>query len=400
MPNGVWDPTPQGDGRLGAGFPSEVQVADRLLDVFADGLGLRADDLSDDTNPDNTPQWDSLAAMQLVSLLEDSFDVRLKTADIMKMRSIGIARPFFATRASPTSDQDLHQPSPLSVLTERSSNARTIWRDHVASVGPTRCCRSRCRHCGELHGPATRAVPRCRLLQRGVARPRIRFRRLQPDPPGLSRPGAVFGFLPHRLVVLWRLEDVFERDLLAALEPRRSGAESGSSRASQELVELVWAVLGGSGRRSCVGIPPTATGFGLDPLDPASSIRPDVSTTVRPNRRRRRRRRRRRSAGRSPPARRGGGCREAHDTRGTLLYRPALQHAMVRNARVRSRFGRLRRSTTSLPRSSSSIVTTRSGAGRRRGGSGGRRDRRGVPGQCVRRFPDRTQATGDTGRSS
>ncbi len=67
-------------------------MSDRLLEVFADGLGVPAQNLSDETNPDNTPQWDSLAAMQLVSLLEDSFDVRLKTGDIMKMRSIGIAR--------------------------------------------------------------------------------------------------------------------------------------------------------------------------------------------------------------------------------------------------------------------------------------------------------------------
>lgn len=67
-------------------------MSDRLLEVFSDGLGVPAAELSDETNPDNTPQWDSLAAMQLVTLLEDSFDVRLKTADIMKMRSIGIAR--------------------------------------------------------------------------------------------------------------------------------------------------------------------------------------------------------------------------------------------------------------------------------------------------------------------
>lgn len=67
-------------------------MSDRLLEVFADGLGLPVDEISNDTTPDNTPQWDSLAAMQLVTLLEDSFDVRLKTADIMKMRSVGIAR--------------------------------------------------------------------------------------------------------------------------------------------------------------------------------------------------------------------------------------------------------------------------------------------------------------------
>jgi acyl carrier protein len=67
-------------------------VADRLLEVFATGLGMSPGDLSDETNPDNTPQWDSLAAMELVTLLEESFDIRLKTGDIMKMRSIGIAR--------------------------------------------------------------------------------------------------------------------------------------------------------------------------------------------------------------------------------------------------------------------------------------------------------------------
>lgn len=67
-------------------------MSDRLLEVFADGLGVPVEQLSDDTNPDNTSEWDSLAAMQLVSLLEDTFAVRLKTSDIMRMRSIGIAR--------------------------------------------------------------------------------------------------------------------------------------------------------------------------------------------------------------------------------------------------------------------------------------------------------------------
>ncbi len=42
--------------------------------------------------PNNTSAWDSLAAMEMVTLIEDAFDVRLKTAEIMKMRSIGLAR--------------------------------------------------------------------------------------------------------------------------------------------------------------------------------------------------------------------------------------------------------------------------------------------------------------------
>jgi acyl carrier protein len=67
-------------------------MSDPLLDVFAEGLGLDADSLSEDSSPETVEQWDSLAAMNLVTLLEDTFDISLSTRDIMKMRSIGLAR--------------------------------------------------------------------------------------------------------------------------------------------------------------------------------------------------------------------------------------------------------------------------------------------------------------------
>jgi len=67
-------------------------MSDKLLELFSQGLGVPVEDLSDETSPDNTTQWDSLAAMSMVTLLEDGFDTRLKTKDIMKMRSIGLAR--------------------------------------------------------------------------------------------------------------------------------------------------------------------------------------------------------------------------------------------------------------------------------------------------------------------
>lgn len=67
-------------------------MADRLTDLFAEGLRLDASALNDETSPQNTPQWDSLAAMALVTLIEDTFDIRLSTRDIMKMNSIGAAR--------------------------------------------------------------------------------------------------------------------------------------------------------------------------------------------------------------------------------------------------------------------------------------------------------------------
>lgn len=65
---------------------------DRLIEVFSEGLGVESSALSDDSSPQNTKEWDSLAAMNLVTLIEDTFDVRLKTKDIMRMQTIGIAR--------------------------------------------------------------------------------------------------------------------------------------------------------------------------------------------------------------------------------------------------------------------------------------------------------------------
>jgi acyl carrier protein len=67
-------------------------MSDRLIQVFAEGLEVDPVGLSDETSPENTEQWDSLAAMSLVMLLEDSFQVKLSTREIMKMRTIGVAR--------------------------------------------------------------------------------------------------------------------------------------------------------------------------------------------------------------------------------------------------------------------------------------------------------------------
>jgi acyl carrier protein len=69
-----------------------ISLSDRLLELFSQGLGIPAEDLSDETSPSNTSAWDSLAAMEMVTIIEDAFGVRLKTAEIMKMRSIGLAR--------------------------------------------------------------------------------------------------------------------------------------------------------------------------------------------------------------------------------------------------------------------------------------------------------------------
>jgi acyl carrier protein len=73
-------------------------MSDPLIDLFAEGLHLDPAELSDETAPGNTTQWDSLAAMELVTLIEDSFSVRLSTREIMKMNSIGAARTVLVSK--------------------------------------------------------------------------------------------------------------------------------------------------------------------------------------------------------------------------------------------------------------------------------------------------------------
>lgn len=67
-------------------------MTDPLIEIFAQGLGVEPDVLDEDSSPETLEQWDSLAAMSLVVLIEDTFEVSLTTRDIMKMRSIGLAR--------------------------------------------------------------------------------------------------------------------------------------------------------------------------------------------------------------------------------------------------------------------------------------------------------------------
>jgi acyl carrier protein len=67
-------------------------MTDRVHQVFAETLRIPAERITDDTAPDNTPEWDSLKAMDLVAAIEEAFSVELTTAEIMAMRSVGRAR--------------------------------------------------------------------------------------------------------------------------------------------------------------------------------------------------------------------------------------------------------------------------------------------------------------------
>jgi len=62
--------------------------AARVRRVVADVLGVDAAMLSDDSNPDTIPSWDSLAHLNLVVALEQEFGVALSPDDVLEMMSM------------------------------------------------------------------------------------------------------------------------------------------------------------------------------------------------------------------------------------------------------------------------------------------------------------------------
>ncbi|HWD56768.1 MAG TPA: acyl carrier protein [Stellaceae bacterium] len=67
-------------------------MTDRVNQLFSEVLGVSVETISDATSPDNTPQWDSMAAMNLVVAIEDEFDITLSTAEIISMRDVAIVK--------------------------------------------------------------------------------------------------------------------------------------------------------------------------------------------------------------------------------------------------------------------------------------------------------------------
>jgi acyl carrier protein len=67
-------------------------MIDKLVQVFVDTLRIDATQISDETSPDNTPQWDSLATVKLAIAISETFSTKLSNPDVMGMRSVGLVR--------------------------------------------------------------------------------------------------------------------------------------------------------------------------------------------------------------------------------------------------------------------------------------------------------------------
>jgi acyl carrier protein len=69
---------------------------EKLFQILADTLGVAPGTLSDATSVENTPQWDSVAHLNLVLSLEEAFGQRFSPDEFMRMQSVAAIKQVFA----------------------------------------------------------------------------------------------------------------------------------------------------------------------------------------------------------------------------------------------------------------------------------------------------------------
>jgi|HubBroStandDraft_4_1064222.scaffolds.fasta_scaffold04915_2 acyl carrier protein len=72
----------------------------RVEKIFAEVLRLAPSSINDDTSPDNTPRWDSTSAIDLTLAIEDEFNIKLTTKEIMAMRSVALVKKILSGKGA------------------------------------------------------------------------------------------------------------------------------------------------------------------------------------------------------------------------------------------------------------------------------------------------------------
>jgi FkbH-like protein len=156
-------------------------------------------------------------------------------------------------------------------------DARARWRDHLAASATADPAD---RSAGDTLtvGIAASFTPQpleafvgTALLDAGVGRPRVVFADYNQIHQACLDPASVFGVELDRIALLWRIEDVFESNLIAALEGDRAAADELLDGIA-DLAAMVAQCARREGIPIVASIPPTPDGFGIDRLDAASSV--------------------------------------------------------------------------------------------------------------------------------
>jgi acyl carrier protein len=64
----------------------------QLKNIFAEGLGISEDAVTDDLTYQSIKQWDSIGHMAMIAALESAFEIMMDTNDIIDMSSFAKAK--------------------------------------------------------------------------------------------------------------------------------------------------------------------------------------------------------------------------------------------------------------------------------------------------------------------
>lgn len=71
---------------------SEATLENRLHDVLFKILGVPVESITDETSPDNTAEWSSMAHLSVIMAIEDEFGIQLSPEETMEMLSVRLIR--------------------------------------------------------------------------------------------------------------------------------------------------------------------------------------------------------------------------------------------------------------------------------------------------------------------
>jgi acyl carrier protein len=64
-------------------------VSDRLKHVILAELALDDWEIADETTAGMVPGWDSLSHVRIINAVEDAFELRFKTSEILRLKNVG-----------------------------------------------------------------------------------------------------------------------------------------------------------------------------------------------------------------------------------------------------------------------------------------------------------------------
>lgn len=74
-----------------------MTVSQQVIEVVADTLNLPAESLHESSSAENLPAWDSLAHVNLMIALEQTFDIQLEVEDFPKLNSVAAIQEYLVS---------------------------------------------------------------------------------------------------------------------------------------------------------------------------------------------------------------------------------------------------------------------------------------------------------------